>query len=210
MIKNMNNYPPIYAILDYETCKKKNIKLNDFAKGYFNGGGKILQYRDKVNRIETIKENANFLNNLCIDYNGLFIINDYVNLALNLEASLHLGQTDRMLEKDYKGFWGRSTHSIKEVKKVLIEKPLPSYIALGAMFKSLTKPEIKNSKNLIEEAQKLWKKEIVLIGGIHIENISKLPRKKNIYYAIISDFFRYGNLPQNIEKYTKEIINIIN
>jgi len=193
----------LYAIIDYNLCLKNNIDIFEFARAYIKGGGGIIQYRDKENSIDKIKSNAFELKNICDDNDAVLIINDYAEIALELNLPVHLGQTEP-LDMNKNLYWGFSTHNIEEVKYAL--KINASYIGFGAMFKSKTKPDVISSFNILEAAIKLWPKEIVLIGGINIENTTLLPSKANIFYAVISDFFRFGKRSDDIQKYTKDFI----
>jgi len=187
----------IYAIADYETCLKNNIDVVDFVKAVTAGGVRIVQYRDKVRDVESVDREFGRLLRL-VDPEVTLVINDHAGIAARYGAMLHLGQTDSYHPPA--GPFGRSTHSISEVKQAIAENPQPDYIGFGAMFSSPTKPEIAENRNQVSEVLALWSKDIVLIGGINRETLPLLPTDERIYYAIISDFFALGNTPRDIEK----------
>ena len=108
--------------------------------------------------------------------------------------------------------WGLSTHNIDEVQIAI--KHNPTYIGFGSIFQSKTKEALEShfkisEKNLgtaldttFQKVLCIWKKPIVLIGGICLENIHWLPQESRIFYAVIQDFFRHGNSTTAIEQYT--------
>ena len=143
----MHDLPRLYAIADYSTCVQKGLDIFDFAKAYFTAGGKILQYRDKLNGYGKIIENCTAIKSLCDDVRGLFIINDNFEAANELNVPLHLGQQDFKIVKSKPGFyhkklyWGLSTHNEDEIQIALQEKA--DYIGFGTIFPSKIKPGIK-------------------------------------------------------------------
>ncbi len=85
----------------------------------------------------------------------------------------------------------------------LAAKPAPDYIALGTMFPSGTKTDVATNRDLVQEYIRLTDLPLVLIGGITLDNVVELPRSERIYYAVIGDAFRFGNMPADIEKYAR-------
>lgn len=193
----------LYAIADEETCRSQNINLVDFVRALINGGIEIIQYRNKADTYTEACKKLNQILKLCKDKETV-IVNDSAPMAKAFHCALHLGQDDQL--ENFTGFWGRSTHSLAEVNSALAEKPQPHYIAFGAVFKSGTKPDVEVKLNILDEVLKLWKNDIVLIGGICLENIHSLPKSPRIYYALIRDFFADGPKPLQIEKRVKKLL----
>ena len=136
----------------------------------------ILQYRhktlDETQKLDEAKE----LLRLCKQYNTLFIINDDINLCENVRADgVHLGQNDvdahsarNQLGKDF--IIGISCSNNLELA-IEAEKNGANYIALGAVFKSKTKPNAPYcSLSMIQNIKSNINIPIVGIGGITFEN----------------------------------------
>lgn len=204
----MFNQPSkIYAIIDQETCLENDIDAIEYASILYENGIKIIQYRNKLENMlfagETFDEIIQATGN-----DMIYIMNDYEEIANryagNNHIMMHLGQTDKIKKPTQK--FGRSTHNLSEIETALKENPQPDYIGFGAMFPSPTKSHIAPVLQHVKEALELWTKDIVLIGGITLENIKILPSDERIYYAILSDFFANGNEPEQIEKRVKSIV----
>ncbi len=208
--------PGLYGIYDEETSRKNGITLEEFIHAFAGGGGRILQYRNKMDPPEGVRKilekKLPLINSLSADVPFHFILNDYAEIAIRLGIPFHLGQTDPAPSGAVGEFtmWGRSTHTLKEVEAALREFPPPDYIGFGAMFPSPTKKAAAVAFPAVESVLEKWNKEIVFIGGITLDNLRMLPASPRIFHAVISDFFRYGNTPADVERYTREFIDNLN
>jgi thiamine-phosphate pyrophosphorylase len=136
----------------------------------------ILQYRHKIQNKKLKLEEAKQLLKLCQRYNTLFIINDDINLCKKIGADgVHLGQNDIDIKSARKQLGekfiiGVTCHN--DLKLALnSQNNHADYIALGAIFKSTTKPSTKNcSLSTIQNIRKNIHIPIVGIGGITFEN----------------------------------------
>jgi thiamine-phosphate pyrophosphorylase len=185
-----NEKNKIYAIADQKTCNENDINVLEYVKILIDSGIKIIQYRNKINEKEQVRKLFEQIHKI-IENQGVLIINDYGDIGKEFNCHVHIGQEDKLFDNMVR--FGRSTHNILEVQRALGEIPAPEYIGFGGMYKSITKPEVESNLIVLDKVKNLWKKDIVLIGGITLENIAKLPRKSNLYYAIISDFFSNGS-----------------
>ncbi|GEM_PF-2052499 len=208
----MNGHcPGLYGIYDEETSRKKGISLEEFVRAFAGGGGRILQYRNKTDTpgdvLKISEKILPLIDSISTGEEFHFIMNDYARIAIRLGIPFHLGQTDP-LPHGYSNslFWGRSTHNMEEVDAALQEFPPPDYIGFGAMFPSQTKTTAAVATPAVDSVMKRWEKEIVFIGGITLDNLLMLPHSPRIFHAVISDFFRYGNTPADVERYTREFI----
>lgn len=205
----LNGRPPLYAIVDQESCEKQGLSPVDFTRAFLEGGGGILQYRDKRESLHRdLRDQWDQICRLCSAYEALPIINDHVDLAVESGAWLHVGQDSPVAPAGVN--FGRSTHDIAEVSAALHERPRPAYIGLGAVFSTSLKPHLKAlTPDLIGEALSIWTEPVVFIGGITMENVARLPVGERIFYAVISDFFSFGSNPRDIERYTREFIRSV-
>ena len=136
----------------------------------------ILQYRRKIQDEKRKLDEATQLLELCLQHNTLFIVNDDVNLCKKIGADgVHLGQNDvdvpsarSLLGEKY--IIGVSCYNNIELA-IEAEKNGANYIALGAVFKSKTKPNAAYcSLSTIQNIKSNINIPIVGIGGITFEN----------------------------------------
>jgi len=139
-------------------------------------GVRWVQYREKERSRREIYEGAVKLRRITKDYNALFIVNDFVDIAICVNADgVHLGQDDlplkearRMIGKDR--IIGISTHSLEQA--IEAEKNGADYIGFGPVFHTLTKDVGKpKGIDILREVKNHTKIPIVAIGGINLENI---------------------------------------
>ncbi len=108
------------------------------------GGAKILQLRDKTLNAKDFYELAILYRQLTKERDMLFIVNDWPDIAVAVEADgVHLGQSDMPIETARKSLGnkmiiGASAHSPEEAQKA--EKAGASYVNVGPIFKTPTKP----------------------------------------------------------------------
>jgi len=190
----------LYLICDGETCEKRGIPLADFVTGAINGDCKTIQYRHKGISARQYETNLLPLVELCRSAGTSLIVNDHAALAEKYALPLHLGQED-VLPPQLTVPYGRSTHGFAELALALKADPSPTYIALGTMFPSPTKPDVATNRHLVAEYLTRTSLPLVLIGGITLDNVHELPRSERIFYAVIGDAFRFGATKAGIEKY---------
>lgn len=191
---------PLYIILDakYFLARRSprgegGDKRNpvELLKKVISGGAKAVQIRDKINnkflfREESeinnkrkILETALKLKEICQKANVLFLVNDYVDIALAVEADgVHLGEDDLPISAvrkilPFDKIIGSSVHNLKEAKKA--EKEGADYISVGAIYPTSTKENaILVKPSLIREIKEKVSLPIIAIGGINENNLDKV------------------------------------
>lgn len=196
----------LYLIMDAEACAARGIKLHDFFQGAVDGGVGIIQYRHKNVGVDLYEKNLQEFFGECKKRKITLILNDHATLAEKYGLPLHIGQTD-FLPPNLAVPYGRSVHSMDELSVALSGNPKPSYIALGSMFVSATKPELPPVRVLAPIVLEKIDIPLVLIGGISLENASRLPHSNRVFYAIIGDAFRFGATRNGIERYVQSWLN---
>jgi len=104
----------------------------------------MLQLRAKNYGPERILEMAKLVRPICLKYQVPFIINDYPEIAAQVDADgVHIGQNDGELEKarNLAGnckIVGRSTHCPEQARKAHEEGA--DYIGFGPLYPTATKP----------------------------------------------------------------------
>lgn len=110
------------------------------------GGARVIQYRDKKHNAEARLEQAKKLAKLCRQHSVLFIINDDVELAKQVQATgVHLGREDASLAQARAQLgpqpiigvscYNNLAHAVKA------QAEGADYVAFGSFFPSRTKPQ---------------------------------------------------------------------
>ena len=132
---------------------------------------------------------------LAKQYQVAVVINDDIALAAKLKVGVHLGQGDGEVDAARQllapnQIIGRTCHGDIELVKEAIEDGV-SYVAMGAVFASLTKPHAKTiSREQIIEGCKLSLDKGVdscVIGGLTAENVCQLSDMPITYVAVVGD-----------------------
>ena len=155
------------------------------------GGISVLQYRAKDRPYEACLEEGAGLKRLCAAANVLFIVNDDIRLARELDADgVHLGQEDGSVAaaRELLGpgkVVGVSTHNLDEALKA--EADGADYLGFGAMYptdsKSVTHMPGISGLAAIRTKVKL---PIVAIGGISPANACRVIEAGADAVAVIS------------------------
>ncbi|MBI4824324.1 MAG: thiamine phosphate synthase [Nitrospirae bacterium] len=172
-------------------------------------GVRWVQYREKQKNRHLLYYEALNLRRLTRDFRAKLIVNDYVDIALAVNADgVHLGQEDlpiaearRILGKDK--IIGVSTHSIKEALRA--EKQGADYIGFGPIFHTTTKdagpPKGLAMLRRIKSAVNI---PVVAIGGINIENLPSVLETGVDAVAVASAILK-GDIKKNARGFLKII-----
>ncbi len=131
----------LYCILDLDyVAQTEAVRV---TSQLIEGGADVLQLRGKNHDVETIRKVGRSLQPLCRDAGVPFIVNDYPDLAAELDADgVHIGQDDGSLAKARAvvgegKIIGRSTHSLEQARTALAAGF--DYIGFGPLFPTPTK-----------------------------------------------------------------------
>lgn len=196
----MNTRPlhGLYAITDETLMSDRDFLFK--AEQALLGGARLIQYRDKTGSCEKRLTQASALKNLCEHHNVLLIINDDIELARTVQAhGVHLGSEDcsiqvarRQLGPD--AVIGISCYDQLELA-LAAEKAGADYLAFGAFFPSLTKPEARTaSLELLIAAKQQLHTPVCTIGGITVKNAGTLIDNGADMTAVISDLFASNDI----------------
>jgi len=143
------------------------------------GGARIIQYRDKNSERHEMLRVAEEIRAITKEYDVLFIVNDFIDIALLSEADgVHLGQDDipplRAREITPDNFIiGISTHSL--LQAVEAENRGADYIGIGPVFSTPTKKTYKPiGLSTVKEVLIRVNIPVVAIGGLNLGNIGEL------------------------------------
>jgi thiamine-phosphate pyrophosphorylase len=165
------------VIIDAQTLGERSEA--EAARQVIQGGARVIQLRDKHRSKRELLPVARELKQICAETGVLFIVNDYVDLALATDADgVHLGQNDLPVHlareiMSLDKIIGCSARTVELALKA--EEEGADYIGVGSIYSSPTKPgaEVIGLGRLhqIKEAVSL---PIVALGGINESNISEV------------------------------------
>lgn len=198
----------LYIILDTETLGMK--REIDSASKIVNGGAKIIQLRDKHRDKGELLIIAQELKELCRKSDILFIINDYLDIALAVDSDgLHIGQTDLPLsvvrkELPIDKIIGCSACTIAQAQKAEAEGA--DYIAVGSIFPTPTKKDA-NVVGLetLRQIKQVTTIPLVAIGGINKDNVPEVIDAGANAAAVISAVLTQKDIEQATRQLVTEI-----
>lgn len=165
-----------------------------FLSEAIRGGVTSIQFRDKENPLPVVRETAKIIKQFLQPYHIPLIINDYVELAAEIDADgIHVGQSDlapirarELLGPDK--LIGYSVESLPQLERAN-QLDCIDYIAASAVFPSKTKTDCKTIWGLqgLREIAKLSKHPIVAIGGITPENAADVITHGACGIAVVSN-----------------------
>ncbi len=151
-------------------------RLATVTEQALQGGAALVQYRHKTADAAQRLEQATRLLALCRRHRIPFIVNDYVDLCLALDADgIHVGGTDapvadvrRMVGPDK--IVGASCYGSLELAEEA-QQAGASYVALGGFYPSRVKVyPVTTPVATITQAKHRWPLPVVVIGGMTVEN----------------------------------------
>jgi len=208
MMENLNIIKGLYAVTHEE---KDSCVLSSQVESCIKGGARLIQYRSKtLSKIEQNKQ-AKKIKTICNYHKVPLIINDDIELCRILDADgVHLGENDDSLEKarlllgPSKIIGVSCYNSIDRVKKA-VDKGA-TYIALGACFPTITKPNAPIATlDLIALVLKEFKIPLVAIGGINLENIELLINEGVSCFALINSLFKTKDIEGTASQFSSLI-----
>jgi thiamine-phosphate pyrophosphorylase len=164
------------------------------ARAAIEGGAKVLQYRNKTAAPGLRLEQALGLSAVCAKFGAVFIVNDHVDLALEVDADgVHLGGDDGDLAAARKKL-GRGkllgASCYNRIEAAMAAKAAGAdHIAFGSMYASPSKPGARRAPlDLFGEARGMGL-PMVAIGGITADNARPVIDAGADAVAVISDLF---------------------
>ena len=167
----------LYVILDRQALAGRD-EL-ELARQTIEGGAKIIQLRDKQSCAGELLPLALRLKELCHKSGVLFIINDYLDLALAASADgLHLGPKDfppsvarRELPLD--SIIGCSVTTVSGA--IRAKKEGADYVSVGSMFPTGNKKSaVVVGLDRLKKVREAVSPPVVAIGGINESNVGEV------------------------------------
>ena len=183
----------------------------DVVLKVLRAGVRWVQYREKERPRREIYEESVRLRRLTADFNAVFIVNDYTDIALSTNADgVHLGQDDLPLKEARKiigkdRIIGISTHSLEQA--VEAERDGADYIGFGPVFHTVTKDAgIPKGTEMLQEIKRNVHIPVVAIGGINLENIRSV-LDTGIDAVAVASAILSGEIENNVKIFMETIIS---
>jgi thiamine-phosphate pyrophosphorylase len=183
--------PRVYPILDTGLLARHGLSPLAAAEAAIEGGAQIVQLRHKAFFSRADYEMARRMAMLCREANAQFVVNDRADIAMLLDAGLHLGQEDlppaAARQLSGKTLIGFSTHS--QAQLVAGDAEPVDYLAIGPIFATGSKqnPDPVVGLEELRRLRALTRKPLVAIGGITRANAADVWRAGADAVAVIGD-----------------------
>ncbi len=201
--------PAFYPVLDAD-----RISAVPATEVLLEAGARILQFRQKSFFSRKAFDEASRIAGLCRTAGALFVVNDRADIAMLLDAGLHLGQDDLapqdarriLLAPNIIGF---STHNEQQLRAGDAE-PV-DYLAIGPIFTTASKqnPDPEVGLDRLRALRTLTQKPLVAIGGITRELAPKVFEAGADSVAIIGDLIPTPYTPASLRTRAEEWIAIV-
>jgi thiamine-phosphate pyrophosphorylase len=196
----------LYAITPDGIDTKKLLVMTQKALA---GGAKLIQYRNKTADAQLRHKQAEKLHHLCREYDVPLIINDYLELALEIDAEgLHVGHNDISVNEARRTLGntkiiGASCYNRIELA-MKAENQGADYVAFGAFYASVTKPDAVTAPlELLCLAKQKIRKPVVAIGGITLLNANLLIERGGDAIAVSDALFGTQDVQSTAQSFSQ-------
>ncbi len=195
----------LYAIIDSQALGGRNHL--EVADQLIRGGVKAIQLRDKLSSKDKLLPLAHQLKKLCSEHGVLFIMNDYLDIALATGADgLHLGQKDlpitvarKLLPIDI--ILGCSATTVDQATAA--ESDGADYIAVGSIYPTSSKEKAKVvGLERLRQIRQAVSLPLVAIGGINKDNVAEVVAAGADAVAVITAVLQ----PKDVAEAARQII----
>jgi len=207
--------PRFYPILDTETAAGAGLDFGEMAKALLDAGIRILQLRHKEHFDRDLFETARQIAAACREAGVLFVINDRADVAVLLDAALHIGQDDLPVPESRAligpdRVLGLSTHN--KAQLVASNEYAVDYIAIGPLFETGSKrnPDAVVGVKELARLRPMTGRPVVAIGGINRENCRSVLEAGADSVAVIGDLFPHGGTLKNLRERAEEWMRLTN
>lgn len=195
---------PIYTITA-ESMSNGRDNIEVVGK-MLQAGVKFIQYREKTKEGLKRYNECLKLRNMTREAGAVFIIDDFVDLAMAVDADgVHIGQTDlppqvvRRLIGENK-IIGLSTHGEEQLQKANAMGDIIDYIGVGPVFATPTKKTAKPvGFSYVKYAAQNSRHPFVAIGGIKEHNICNVAACGARTFAIVSEIVGADDIAAKIK-----------
>ncbi|WP_407309612.1 thiamine phosphate synthase [Desulfosporosinus sp. SB140] len=193
----------IYALTSApHSLGRSNIEVSEQI---LKSGIKILQYREKSKKPKAMYEECLALRKMTREAGAIFIVNDYLDLALAVDADgVHIGQDDLPIDivrkiVGSKRIIGLSTHSPNRLK---LQYGGADYIGVGPIYSTQTKTDVCDPVGVeyLRYVVKNLDVPFVAIGGIKEHNLPEVVRNGAKTVALVTEIVGSEDIPGTISR----------
>lgn len=204
MFKNIDVYPV--------TCEKLSAGRSDIdvLEEVIRGGAKIIQLREKEFAKRDLYLLALEFRTITAEADVLLIINDYLDIALAVEADgVHLGQDDLPIKAAAKLapelLIGASSHSLEEA--VQAEEDGADYINIGPIFPTKTKEKVARflGPKAIASISPRINLPFTVMGGINATNIGQVISQGAKRIAMVTAITKADDIAETVRLLKEKI-----
>jgi len=186
-----DNFLHLYAITDRHWLNGRTLESQ--VREVLSGGATMLQLREKSLDPAAFLSEARVIQGVCSEFGVPLIINDNVEIAREIGAGVHLGQSDMALReaREILGSEAIIGVSCKTVEAALVaEAAGADYLGCGAVFPTSTKSDARElPRETLVSICHAVRIPVVAIGGITLENVRELIGTGIAGVAVISALF---------------------
>jgi thiamine-phosphate pyrophosphorylase len=202
--------PPLYPILDTLLLTQRGLDPVTATEALIEGGARILQFRHKGDFTRAVFDQAGRVAECCRAGGATLIVDDRVDIALLLDAGVHVGQDD-LLPADARRLLGPgrtiglSTHDSRQFDAALAE-PV-DYVAVGPIFATRSKANPDAAvglEGLRAVSKRAAGRPVVAIGGITRANALDVLAAGADAVAVIRDMLPDDCTPRNLRARMEE------
>lgn len=211
----MAAFPRFYPILDTGAAARAGLDLAKSAEALLDAGIGILQLRHKDHFDRKMFETAQEVAAACREAGALFVINDRADMAVLLDAALHIGQDDLPAPESRAligtgRVLGLSTHN--EAQLLASNDDPVDYIAIGPLFQTGSKrnPDAVVGVEELARLRPLTGRPVIAIGGINRENFGSVLQAGADSIAVIGDLFAPGGTLKSLRERAEEWMRLTN
>ena len=198
--------PKFYPILDTAALQRCGLSAVPAAEALLTAGSRILQLRHKGHFDRVLYADAQRIATMCRDAHALFVINDRVDIAMLLDAAVHVGQDDLPPSDTRKLIGpkrtvGFSTHNELQFRAALMEAI--DYVALGPIFGTTSKlnPDPEVGLEELRRLKPLAQVPVVAIVGITRSTSPEVWAAGADSVAVVGDL--YPDIRRSAEEWLK-------
>lgn len=172
------------------------------------GGARVVQYRNKTATAHVRMAQAQALKSACRSGGALLIINDHAELARAVDADgVHVGAQDGSIEQTRSTVGPGKMIGVSCYDQLALAVAAQSrgadYVAFGSFFPSRVKPDaVRPPVDLLAQAKRELTVPITAIGGITLDNASRLIDAGASAIAVVSALFDAADVAGTARRFT--------
>lgn len=199
----------LYGIVDMGYTRPEEVEAK--TEALLRGGVRVIQLRAKGTPLPEVKRLALLMQDICHRDGGVFVLNDYPDMAAEIGAdAVHVGQDGgsladvrRIVGADM--IVGRSTHSPEQAAAAAAEGV--DYIGFGPLFPTGTKPgrPAIGLQDIAAVRRSIGRLPMFCIGGINAGTLPQVIAAGAERVVIVSWLLKQPDIPAAAQNVLKQL-----